>query len=190
MKTLVFFLEELSAREMLKGLLPRILPVDEELECVFVVFEGKHDLEREIERKLRGWMRPNSKFLILRDQDAGDCRKIKANLLKKCENAGKPDTLVRIACRELESWFLGDLPSVERNFGLKGVARQQRSKSFRDPDHLGQPSRELARITNNSYQKVSGSRDLGLILSFDQNCSRSFGAFLDGVKKLVAAFGD
>ena len=114
MKTLVFFLEELSAREMLKGLLPRILPVDEELECVFVVFEGKHDLEREIERKLRGWMRPNSKFLILRDQDAGDCRKIKANLLKKCENAGKPDTLVRIACRELESWFLGDLPSVEK----------------------------------------------------------------------------
>ncbi len=41
MRTLVFFLEEASAREMLKGLLPRFLPSD--VESRFVVFEGKQD---------------------------------------------------------------------------------------------------------------------------------------------------
>ena len=52
MRTLVFFLEEPSAREMLKGLLPRFLPPD--VESRFVVFEGKQDLEKQLEKKLRG----------------------------------------------------------------------------------------------------------------------------------------
>ncbi len=46
MKSLVFFLEEPSARAMLEGLLPRLLP-DGWL-VRYIVFEGKQDLEKQL----------------------------------------------------------------------------------------------------------------------------------------------
>jgi hypothetical protein len=104
MVTLVFFLEEPSAEEMLKGILPRILP-DYTIPR-FVVFEGKQDMEKQLVRKLRHWRAPNSRFFVLRDQDSGDCRVIKHNLMDKCSDANKPNTMVRIACHELESFWL------------------------------------------------------------------------------------
>ena len=47
MKHLVFLLEELSAEEMLKGVLPKILP--EGIHVKFIVFEGKQDLDGDLE---------------------------------------------------------------------------------------------------------------------------------------------
>ena len=78
---LVFVLEEPLAREMLKGLLPRVLP--DAVQVRYVVFEGKHDLEKNIIRRLRGWRAPNSVFVVLRDQDAADCRAVKRELARK-----------------------------------------------------------------------------------------------------------
>ena len=49
MNQVVFFLEERSAREMLKNLLPRILP--DNVTIRYVVFEGKQDLEKQLEKK-------------------------------------------------------------------------------------------------------------------------------------------
>ncbi len=49
---LVFCLEEPSAREMLKGLLSRILPDD--VYPDYIVFEGKQDLMNQLARRLRG----------------------------------------------------------------------------------------------------------------------------------------
>ncbi|MBU4304454.1 MAG: hypothetical protein KJ893_02340 [Candidatus Omnitrophica bacterium] len=46
MSELVFFLEELSAEAMLKGLLPRLLPP--EVLVRYIVFEGKQDLEKQL----------------------------------------------------------------------------------------------------------------------------------------------
>lgn len=51
MTTYAFFLEELSAAEMLKGLLPRLLPADADTR--YIVFEGKQDLEKNLEKKLK-----------------------------------------------------------------------------------------------------------------------------------------
>lgn len=45
MTTLVFFLEEASAKEMLHGILPKILP--EHVVQRFIVFEGKQELRCE-----------------------------------------------------------------------------------------------------------------------------------------------
>ena len=98
MNQIVFFLEELSAEKMLQGLLPRLLP--QNITPRFVVFEGKQDLEKQIARKLRAWNQPHCCFVVMRDQDSGNCVTIKKNLVKKCTDAGKPETLVRIACHE------------------------------------------------------------------------------------------
>ena len=44
MKNLVCFLEEPSAKEMLEGVLPRLLPAD--VKFTYIVFEGKQDLKK------------------------------------------------------------------------------------------------------------------------------------------------
>ena len=52
MKTIVFFLEEPSAREMLEGMLPRILP--DGVQTRYLVFKGKQDLEKNLVAKNSG----------------------------------------------------------------------------------------------------------------------------------------
>ena len=105
MKRLIFMLEEPSAEEMLKAILPKILP--ESICPEFKVFEGKQDLEKRLPIILRAWRTTNCDFVVIRDQDSGNCREIKANLTNLCQQAGKKDVLVRVACRELESFYLG-----------------------------------------------------------------------------------
>lgn len=181
---LVFLLEEPSAREMLKGLLPRVLPTAVHIR--YVVFEGKQDLEKNIIRRLRGWRVPNSVFVVLRDQDAADCRTVKRELARRCGEAGRPRTVVRIACRELESWYFGDLAAAGVGLGLPNLARYANRKKYRIPDAIHSPGNELKKISRNMYQKVSGSRAIGLNLSPDANRSHSFGVFIKGVRRAIA----
>jgi len=183
MKHLVFLLEEPSAKAMLEGLLPRLLPDD--VFPKYIVFEGKSDLEKQLERKLNGWLAPNSLFVVLRDQDSGDCVEIKNRLVQKCRRAKKTTALVRIACQALESWYLGDLAAVEKALQIRNLGRQQTTRKYRLPDNLGQPDEELARLTNGRYQKIAGSRDIGPHLALEGNLSSSFQVFLTGLKKLL-----
>ena len=184
MTQLVVFLEEPSAREMLCGLLPRLLPQTVGFRCV--VFEGKQDMEKRLPRKLRAWQTPDSRFVVLRDKNSGDCGQIKDRLLRICRNAGRADTLVRIACHELESWYLGDLSAVESGLGIDGLIRHQGKAKYRNPDRLANPVQELQKLTGNRYQKVSGSRRIGPHLSLDSNRSHSFLVFLSGMQRLIS----
>ncbi len=185
MRSLVFFLEEASARAMLKGLLPRLLP-DGWL-ARYIVFEGKQDLEKQLPRKLRAWQLPDCEFVVLRDKDSGDCVKIRQGLVEKCDQAGKSATLVRIAIHELESWYLGDLAAVEAGLELATLARKQTARKFCDPDRLANPSHILKELTRKKYQKVGGSRAIGPHLSLTDNCSKSFMKFISGVRNIVQA---
>ena len=183
MMTLVFFLEEPSAEEMLKGILPKILP--ENIESRFIVFQGKQDLEKHLVRRLKLWRAPNSRFLVLRDQDSGDCRLIKQNLMEKCRAAHKPNTIVRIACRELESFYLGDLNAVDKGLEMNGLSRLQNKRKYREPDDLANPAQELIRLTRKGYQKVSGSRAIGRCMDLRNNRSHSFNVLVEAIKNLT-----
>jgi len=182
MRNLVCFLEEASAREMLKGVLPRLLPDD--IQCYYIVFEGKQDLEKQLVKKLRGWQKPDSAFLVMRDQDAADCHDVKKRLVALCAAANRPETLVRIACRELESFYFGDLSAVSRGLGIGNLVHKQRKRKHRFPDAIVAPSHELERLTNGAYQKVGGSRCIGSELSLKDNTSRSFKVLLSGIRNL------
>ncbi|GAB4286121.1 MAG: hypothetical protein Fur0025_18320 [Oscillatoriaceae cyanobacterium] len=70
---LVFLLEELSAKAMIEGIIPNIIPPEMPLGVRCIVFEGKQDLEKQITRKLQGYNNPDAAFIILRDRDSGDC---------------------------------------------------------------------------------------------------------------------
>lgn len=182
MNQIVFFLEEPSAQAMLEGVLPKILP--QNYTTKFIVFEGKQDLEKRLPRRLRAWQDPNAKFVVMRDQDGGNCLEIKQGLVNKCELAGKPDALVRIACHELESFYLGDLNAVANTIGPKAIAKQQDKAKYRNPDNLANAAQELKRIAP-AYQKVSGSRAIGPNLDIYNNRSTSFNALISGVRRLV-----
>jgi hypothetical protein len=183
MSTLVFFLEEPSAKEMLMGVLPRMLP--DGFEARFHIFSGKQDLQKNLLKRLQGWRTPDCKFIIIQDQDSGDCRIIKEKLKNICIKAGKNDALVRIACHELETFYLGDLEAVERGLGIKGIAKQQQKKKYRSPDALGNPSEELFSLTSNVYDKVAGSRAIAPFLNLYNNNSKSFRALITGIGELA-----
>lgn len=185
MSTLVFLLEEPSAREMLRGVMPRLAPDIDDVR--YVCFEGKQDMHRQLERKLRGWLTPHTGFVVLRDQDSGDCRATKAALRDLCARAGKPSALIRIACHELESFYIGDLAAVAQGLGRPTLATRQGTRRFRDPDRLGSPSRELVALSQQRYQKVGGSRSISPHLRLDgSNRSHSFNVLVDGIRRVVA----
>jgi len=186
MKELVFCLEEQSAKVMLEGVLPRLLPLGEFV-FRYIVFQGKQDLEKQLQRKLKGYFNPAARFLVIRDQDSHpNCVDVKARLVDLCTQAGKPHALVRIACRELEAFYLAYLQAVERGLGVHGLAKHQLTKKFRSPDYLGSPSKELSILTKGKYQKVGGSRSIGVHLQLDNARSDSFRNLVAGVRRLAA----
>lgn len=181
---LVFLLEEASASALLESLLPRLLPDD--IQVRLVPFEGKQDLERQRERKIRGYQNPYARFVILRDQDSHPhCTQVKQRLAEICLATGKGDQcLVRIACRELEAFYLADLEAVEQALAINGLSSRQRSRKFRMPDRLGSPSRELKALTGNRYQKVAGSRAIGHHLRLDNERSPSFHHLVGAIRRM------
>ncbi len=182
MKELVFLLEEASAKALIEGLLPRLVPAGS-FPARFIVFDGKQDLERHLTSRLRGYLNPNARFIVLRDQDAGDCKVVKRKLVALCRKSGKTHTTVRIACRELEAFYLGDLRAVELGLGLRNLAGKQAARKFRNPDALHSPSTELLDLTRKRYQKVSGSRAIAPHLNLDASRSRSFAQPLQAIRR-------
>lgn len=185
MPKLVVFLEELSAKEFLDQFLPKCLP--EEWEVKLIPHQGKSDLERSLSRKLKAWLEPDVTFLVLRDKDAGDCLEVKEKLRKICEEAGKPNVIIRIACYELEAWFFGNLVKTGQALGLHNLWKYSSKAAYRIPDAIDKPSRHLDKITNGNYQKMSGARAIGQAFEVDDiNSSHSFDVFMKSIHALAS----
>ena len=186
MKELVFLLEEPSAKAMLESLLPRMLNAETVFRCI--PFEGKQDLENQLARRIRGYQNRDARFIVLRDQDSHpDCLVIKRRLLDFCSASDKQGKyLVRIACRELETFYLADLTAVGRGLTISGLEKQQNKRKFRTPDKLERPSSELTALTNKRYQKVAGSRAIGAHLQIDNERSPSFRNLIQGIRRMEA----
>ena len=182
MNKVVFLLEELSMKELLDGLLPRIFP---DMVFLCIAHEGKRDLEKSIPRKLRAWREPGVKFVVLRDNDGGDCVRLKQKLMEICERGGRADALVRIACQELESWYLGEPAALVEAFENEKLLRIGRTARFRDPDGIQDPANALKKLVP-EFQKISGARKMARFLSQQRNTSTSFRVLLSGVDKLRA----
>lgn len=187
MKQIVFLLEEPSMREALDIILPQMIPDDTAI--LSIAHEGKRDLELSIPRKLRAWQNQQARFVVIRDQDSADCITLKHKLRELCEGAGRTDCLIRIACRELESWFLGDLKAVATAFNLPRLVKLTGKEKFRDPDRLVNASDELRKLVG-SYQKIGGARAIAPLLDLSNNQSRSFQVFLEGLRRLIAEMSD
>jgi hypothetical protein len=183
MSRVVFLLEEPSMRVFLNDLLPRLVPG---LPFLCVSHEGKQDLEQSIPRKLRAWREPGVYFVVVRDNDGGDCHSIKARLVELCRKSGRGDTLVRIACQELEAWYIGQPEALAAAYSMPRIAELCRKAGYRAPDSIAQPAKRLAKLIP-EFQKVSGARLMSALLSEENNRSPSFRAFISGVRRLAEA---
>jgi len=141
-------------------------------------------LEKSIPRKLRAWREPGVRFIIMRDQDGADCLRLKEKLCRICAEADRGDSLIRIVCNELESWFLGDLTAVAAALNTPSIARLQRKAKYRNPDSLTNAAQELKKIVP-GYQKLRGARMIAGHIETRRNYSSSFQVFIEGVLRII-----
>lgn len=182
---IVFLLEEPSMKILLDGLLPRFLPgaVDGQ-HFLCVPHEGKSDLDRSIPRKLSAWRVPGDRFVIVRDNDNADCLQIKARLQALCLASGRPETLVRLVCQELESWYVGDLKALAAAFANPKLDTPALRRRFATPDDWQKPSVEVNRLVP-TFQKGSGARSMAACMHDTGNRSKSFNVFVAGVRRMA-----
>ena len=166
--------------DLLNVLLHRLFPG---LAFRCIEHEGKQDLEKNVPKKLRAWREPGVRFVVMRDQDSADCHAVKARLKARCDEGGRADALVRVVCRGLEAWYLGDVESLALAFPESAgrLRRKLGKRPYRDPDTVRAPSKVLADLIP-EFSKRSAARAMGGRLT-RSNRSRSYRVFLEGVER-------
>jgi len=177
---LVIFTEEESMKAALEIILPKLGLTD----FLIISHQGVSDLEKSLPKKLRSWTNPNAKFLVLRDNDRGDCIARKQKLIDIAKKAGRGEkTMVRIVCQELEAWFIGDQHALRSAGIIKGTSIP---KSLRgEPDEQQYPFKVLQGLKPD-YQKIAGAKEIASSMDVDNNSSKSFNYTVAAVLKLAS----
>jgi hypothetical protein len=183
-----FLLEEPSMANFLEIVLPRILPTGFALNenCFLRPHNGKSDLQRSIPRKVRAFsnFHESTKIVVVHDQDSNDCVTLKNTLRDLCERSGQCPVLIRIACRELEAWYLGDMDAIECAYPVFKAAQYRNRAKFRNPDSCS-PSDELLK-TIPEFKKGTASRTIPRFMVVERNSSRSFTHFMNGLRNFLS----
>ena len=184
-RVLEILVEERSMDLFLQKILPKILPADFELgvNCHVRIHEGKSDLQKSLERKMRAYPRfgyPVS-VLVLHDQDSNDCIRLKQKLEEKC--SPEIPSLIRIACRELENWYLGDFSAIEKAYPKIKAEKYSNKAKFRNPDNL-HGAEEMRKLLGKKYRSEL-TREIAPHLNVSDNRSPSFNHFVTGLSKLL-----
>ena len=197
-----FFLEEPSAEEALRYILPKIF--SDSVSYEFHVSEGRDDLLKELPKRLKGhqWIPDNWRIIVLIDEDRRDCHELKAYLERAAHEAGfvtkssaapNEDFRVvnRIAIEELEAWFFGDVEALHAAYPKIPENLQSKAK-YRYPDAIqGGTSEALERllIQKKYYRgrmpKTAVAQKVSQYMELDRNRSRSFQVFVNGLKACV-----
>lgn len=185
--TIEILLEESSMENFLREVLPKILPKNYVLDenCFLRPHNGKSDLKKSIPNKVKvfsNYFEP-VKLIIIHDQDSNNCKLLKKSLTELCKSNGDCPTLIRIACKELESWYLGDMDAVEKVYPKFKAKNFKRIAKFRNPDLL-QASQEL-KILIPEFQKGFASKNISKFISIEESTSSSFKHLISGIKKFL-----
>ena len=168
---------------LLDGLLPRLFPG---LPFLCVSHKGKRDLELSIRRKMRAWREPGARFVVIRDNDGGNCAQLKAALKQLCNGVGRSDTLIRIACQELEARYLGEPAALVDAFNKPELQNLGGRAKFRDPDAVRRPAAEIKKLIP-EFQKVSAAQQMAKYLTRKGNRSNSFRVLMESIEDMRRA---
>ena len=182
MNNIYFFIEGKSDKAFLKPFITRFFKIKLE-EIVYIVFNGKKKFKKNLSKRIKS-ITKNDKAIILIDQDNENCKKLKQQILDECKEATS-NILIRIACRELENWYLGDIESIIKIYPKSKAINYDKAK-YRNIDSL-EGSKELSQITNKEYKKIEGSEQLGKIINtnFNKNKSLSFKIFCKSLERFI-----
>lgn len=199
-----FLLEEQSAEEALKHLLPRL--IGQRAQWKLINLGSKYKLLKALPQRLTAYRQrinqgEDLRVVVLVDRDADDCAVLKRQLEDAASGAwlatkSAPDAdgrffvVNRIVIEELESWFIGDPEALRSAFtSLPNI--DARKGIFRNPDNGG--SWEALHhflkkhgIYKSSYPKIDAARRIAPKLNLQNNHSRSFRVFVQGLEALLA----
>lgn len=196
--SLEVLVEELSAEYAFTALLPAIVP---ETPYEVRVFQGKPDLLKKLPDRLRGYAKwpaeARPRVVVLVDRDNDDCRELRQRLDDMARAAGLscsgPDRAVlnRVACEELEAWFFGDFAAINSAYPRVPSSAAAR-KAYRDSDAIvGGTWEALERLLQKhgyhrgGLAKTNAALEIADHMDVEQNSSRSFQVFRDGLRELV-----
>lgn len=198
---LELLVEEPSMEAFLRGLLPRLLPEGRSFEVH--AFQGKADLLRKLEGRLRGYshfLPPEWRVVVVVDRDDDDCRALKSRLDGVASTCGLRidrslldwQLVNRIAIEELEAWYFGDWEAVRAHYPRVSPSIPER-QSFRDPDAIAGgtwESFERVLMQHGYYKaglaKVEAARNIGRSIDLSRSRSRSFAMFCAAISSAVA----
>ena len=143
---------------------------------------GKSDLKKSIPIKLKALKKPDVQFIILIDQDSSNCNTLKSEIIEICDRVKGINYKVRVVCRELEAWYLGDLNAVDNAFGTK-LVRHKKQKDFRVPDSIVEPKQKLLKYIKERGQIAIAEKMANAMTwtSIENNPSDSFRIFLQTI---------
>ena len=195
----IFLTEEPSAEAALRCLWPRLNAIDT---LDVIRHQGKPDLLKKLPSRLRAyskWIPTDWRIVVLIDlDDWEDCQASKAELegiataadlvtKSRAESDRTVQIINRLAIKELEAWFFGDVEALVRAY--PGVPPTLGEKvRFRDPDAIPQTSEALEQILRRAGYYAAGmpktevARRVARHMQPDRNRSKSFQVFRDAVR--------
>jgi hypothetical protein len=193
MARIEILVEEPSMKEFLTILLPNILNKQWNLNENYFIrsFEGKSDLQKNIPSKVKflsNWNHEAAGVVIMQDQDSSDCKVLKQKLTDICNQNGDCPKLVRIICRELESWYLGDFLAVNKAYTSFKHQNYINKSKFRIPDNCNAFD-ELKKILP-EFQKVGGAKKIAPFINIQDNKSESFQQTISGLIRFFETIKD
>jgi len=187
--TLHIFTEEPSFKEFANLLFARWMP---DADVRIYPHQGKQDLERALRTTLPAISKkPGARILITRDQDSDNCHTLKKKLQElivgQCGCAHK----IRIVCRELECWMLGDMGAIAKAYPRFKPEQYQHKADFRAVDLITDAPERLLRMIpelkqNKTLPKMAFVKNVAPHMNMDDNTSVSFRHFVSAVLQLTS----
>jgi hypothetical protein len=185
--TLYVLAEEPSIQPVLERMITSVAPT---ITTEIRWFQGKHELEHLLQGiTLSISKKPHSAILVTRDQDEEDCKLLKQRLLGKMRHRTS-NSRVRIVCRELEAWFLGDLQAIEMAYPRSKATKYRNKSELRNVDTLPHPSQYLKKIIPDFAKlpylpKREVAQKIAPYLNLERNKSVSFSWTVKAIQQLA-----
>jgi hypothetical protein len=189
-----FLVEEASTEIALKQIVPKIIGNIHTFKIHN--FQSKDRLLKRLPERMKAYanfVTDDLRIVILVDEDRSDCQKLKKKLCHASSIVTQKKgniVLHRIVVEELESWFIGDVAAIRAEYEKIPVSLSQQAK-FRNPDAIkGGTWEELDKILKKygyetGLQKMDFAQKVSPHMDVENNQSRSFQVFRDGLRGLI-----
>jgi hypothetical protein len=180
--------EEESIRAFLEKLIEKLAEGTDWIleQNVFIrSFEGKSHLRKELPNKAKVYARFHEPIflLVLQDKDSNDCLQLKQSIIELVKPSGLTSFKVRIVCKELECWYLGDLDAVECVIPASKAGKLKNKSKYKDPEKLN--GKDEIKKWIQPYSAIQFAKSIACKMSLENNSSQSFHQTVNVLKEIL-----